>query len=212
MSTTGRPPSSLCSCCISSCRKGGGTFRAPASPSTTSPTRAFFRPRNTRSPICRRIISTSTASSSTASINCLKAGIVFSRHHHHRQPSLRARNHHARNGLRAGRPVAQAPKFFVRHPQWRGLRGMEHDANPFLPHPYSARNLSGKNQNKLELQKELGLPPGPRHAALQQHHPPRRPKRRGHPIGRSRGNVERGHAIRPARQRLASSTNAPTAN
>lgn len=30
--------------------------------------------------------------------------------------------------------------------------------NPFLKHPYSAEDLSGKTANKLELQKELGLP------------------------------------------------------
>lgn len=30
--------------------------------------------------------------------------------------------------------------------------------NPFLAHPYSAAHLSGKARNKLELQKELGLP------------------------------------------------------
>ena len=30
--------------------------------------------------------------------------------------------------------------------------------NPYLPHPYSADHLTGKTANKLELQKELGLP------------------------------------------------------
>ena len=31
--------------------------------------------------------------------------------------------------------------------------------DPFLPHPYSLRDLSGKLAGKLELQKEFGLPP-----------------------------------------------------
>ena len=31
--------------------------------------------------------------------------------------------------------------------------------NPFLKHSYSASDLAGKTANKLELQKELGLPP-----------------------------------------------------
>src|SRR5581483_7081990 len=30
--------------------------------------------------------------------------------------------------------------------------------NPMLPHPYSARNLAGKELDKVALQKELGLP------------------------------------------------------
>jgi starch synthase len=33
--------------------------------------------------------------------------------------------------------------------------------NAFLAHSYSATDLGGKNSNKLELQKELGLPPKP---------------------------------------------------
>ena len=33
--------------------------------------------------------------------------------------------------------------------------------NPFLPHPYSLKDLSGKSADKLELQKEFGLPPDP---------------------------------------------------
>jgi starch synthase len=33
--------------------------------------------------------------------------------------------------------------------------------NPFVKHPYSGQDLSGKSANKVELQKELGLPPDP---------------------------------------------------
>jgi starch synthase len=43
------------------------------------------------------------------------------------------------------------------------LNGVDYDEwsttdNSFLPHPYSAENLRGKIDNKLELQRELGLP------------------------------------------------------
>jgi starch synthase len=43
------------------------------------------------------------------------------------------------------------------------LNGVDYDEwnttnNPFLPHPYSAKNLRGKTDDKLELQSELGLP------------------------------------------------------
>jgi len=43
------------------------------------------------------------------------------------------------------------------------LNGVDYDEwrtvdNPFLPHAYSAANLSGKTANKLALQAELGLP------------------------------------------------------
>jgi starch synthase len=43
------------------------------------------------------------------------------------------------------------------------LNGVDYDEwnttiNPFIPHPYSVRDLSGKTSDKLELQKELGLP------------------------------------------------------
>jgi starch synthase len=34
--------------------------------------------------------------------------------------------------------------------------------NPFIRYPYSARDLSGKTANKIELQKQLGLPVGER--------------------------------------------------
>ena len=40
----------------------------------------------------------------------------------------------------------------VDHEEWNPL----HD--PFLKHPYSAARLAGKRKNKIELQKELGLP------------------------------------------------------
>jgi starch synthase len=40
----------------------------------------------------------------------------------------------------------------VDHEEWDTL----HD--PFLKHPYSATRLAGKQKNKIELQKELGLP------------------------------------------------------
>jgi starch synthase len=43
------------------------------------------------------------------------------------------------------------------------LNGVDHEewnpaTDPFLPHPYSADDLSGKAATKLELQKEFGLP------------------------------------------------------
>ena len=43
------------------------------------------------------------------------------------------------------------------------LNGVDHDewnpmSDPFLKHPYSAEELHGKAANKLELQKEFGLP------------------------------------------------------
>jgi starch synthase len=40
----------------------------------------------------------------------------------------------------------------VDYDEWRTTR------NPHLPHPYTARTLSGKVRNKLALQSELGLP------------------------------------------------------
>ena len=92
-------------------------------------------------------------------MNCLKAGIAFADLRHDGQPALCARNHHAGIGLRAGRLAAQAAEGPVRNSQRRGLRGMEHDAQSVLSRiRYSAEDLSGKTANKLELQKELGLP------------------------------------------------------
>ncbi|HZQ46101.1 MAG TPA: glycogen/starch synthase, partial [Verrucomicrobiae bacterium] len=46
------------------------------------------------------------------------------------------------------------------------LNGVDYDewnttSNPYLKHPYSARNLAGKTADKVELQAELGLPPSP---------------------------------------------------
>jgi starch synthase len=46
------------------------------------------------------------------------------------------------------------------------LNGVDYQAwnttqNPFLPHPYSLDALSGKAADKIELQKEFGLPPDP---------------------------------------------------
>lgn len=46
------------------------------------------------------------------------------------------------------------------------LNGVDYEAwttthNPFLPHPYSLEDLSGKAADKIELQKEFGLPPDP---------------------------------------------------
>lgn len=41
----------------------------------------------------------------------------------------------------------------VDYAEWNTTR------NPFLKHPYSATRLAGKAKNKLELQKEMGLPP-----------------------------------------------------
>jgi starch synthase len=46
------------------------------------------------------------------------------------------------------------------------LNGVDYEAwnttnNPFLPHPYSVDNLSGKAADKFELQKEFGLPLDP---------------------------------------------------
>lgn len=46
------------------------------------------------------------------------------------------------------------------------LNGVDYDEwrtndNPFLPGPYNASNLSGKNTNKLAVQREMGLPQDP---------------------------------------------------
>jgi starch synthase len=46
------------------------------------------------------------------------------------------------------------------------LNGVDYDewttqGNPYLPFPYSADDLRGKEQDKLALQKEMGLPPNP---------------------------------------------------
>lgn len=46
------------------------------------------------------------------------------------------------------------------------LNGVDYDEwktvdNPFLKHPYSADDLAGKEKNKVELQRELGLPENP---------------------------------------------------
>ena len=40
----------------------------------------------------------------------------------------------------------------VDYEEWNTTR------NPYLPHPYSLQNLSGKTKDKLALQAELGLP------------------------------------------------------
>ena len=43
----------------------------------------------------------------------------------------------------------------VDYEEWNTIR------NPYIHHPYSAEDLSGKTANKLDLQKELGLPVDP---------------------------------------------------
>ncbi|MGD0812358.1 MAG: glycogen synthase GlgA [Verrucomicrobiota bacterium] len=46
------------------------------------------------------------------------------------------------------------------------LNGVDYDewktkGNPYLEHPYSAANLRGKQAGKIDLQREMGLPPAP---------------------------------------------------
>jgi starch synthase len=43
----------------------------------------------------------------------------------------------------------------VDYTEWRS------EGNPFLPHSFSAHDLSGKEAAKLDLQREIGLPPAP---------------------------------------------------
>jgi starch synthase len=94
-------------------------------------------------------------------VNCLKAGIAFA------DVITAVSPRYAReimteqfgcglDGLLRGR---QDAVFGI-------LNGVDYDEwNPakdaFIPHPYSLEDLAGKQANKLELQKELGLTPDP---------------------------------------------------
>ena len=94
-------------------------------------------------------------------MNCLKAGIVYS------DAITTVSPRYAREITTPELGCMLDDQLRKRQNSLFGiLNGVDYEewnttANPFLPHQYSARNLSGKTDNKLELQKELGLPPEP---------------------------------------------------
>lgn len=94
-------------------------------------------------------------------MNCLKAGIVFS------DVITTVSPRYAREitteeygcGLERLLQKRQADLVGI-------LNGVDYDEwnttnNPYIHHPYSAENLTGKTANKLDLQKEFGLPADP---------------------------------------------------
>src|ERR1700690_322121 len=91
-------------------------------------------------------------------LNCLKAGIAFA------DVMTTVSPRYAREitteefgcGLDGFLRQRQARLFGI-------LNGVDYEEwntthNPFLKHPYSATHLAGKQKNKIELQKKLGLP------------------------------------------------------
>ncbi len=94
-------------------------------------------------------------------VNCLKAGIAFADVITAVSPSY-AREIITEefgcglDGLLRGRQDALFGILNgVDYQEWNTAN------DPFLPHPYSVNDLGGKAADKLELQKEFGLPPDP---------------------------------------------------
>ncbi len=92
-------------------------------------------------------------------LNCLKAGVAFA------DVITTVSPRYAREitteefgcGLDGFLRQRQARLFGI-------LNGVDYEEwntthNPFLKHPYSAARLAGKQKNKIELEKKLGLPP-----------------------------------------------------
>jgi starch synthase len=91
-------------------------------------------------------------------LNCLKAGIAFA------DVITTVSPRYAREITTPEMGWGLDDLLRKRHGSLFGiLNGVDYEEwnttkNPFLPHPYSVRNLAGKTKCKLELQKELGLP------------------------------------------------------
>ncbi|MBI3415075.1 MAG: glycogen synthase GlgA [Verrucomicrobia bacterium] len=91
-------------------------------------------------------------------LNCLKAGIVYAdalttvSPRYAREITTELFGCGLDGMLRARQSALTGILNGVDDEEWRTT------GNPFLPHAYSVRNLRGKAADKLELQKELGLP------------------------------------------------------
>ncbi len=94
-------------------------------------------------------------------VNCLKAGIAFAdvitavSPRYAREITTEEFGCGLDGVLRGRQDVLFGILNGVDYDEWNTTR------NPFLPHPFSAEDLAGKAADKLELQKELGLPPDP---------------------------------------------------
>jgi len=94
-------------------------------------------------------------------VNCLKAGIAFADVIATVSPSYAREITTAEFGcgleglLRQRQTALVGILNGVDYEEWNTVR------NPHIPHPYCADDLAGKTADKLELQKEFGLPPDP---------------------------------------------------
>ncbi len=91
-------------------------------------------------------------------LNCLKAGIVYSDFMTTVSPTYAGEITTPELGCGLDGVLRQ-----FRHRLAGILNGVDYDEwntdhNPFLPHKFSGNDLSGKTLNKLELQKQFGLP------------------------------------------------------
>ncbi len=95
------------------------------------------------------------------SLNCLKAGIVYA------DAITTVSPRYAREIMTPEQGSGLDDILRRRQGALTGiLNGVDYEEwntteNPFIKHPYSARNLAGKIADKLDLQAELGLPPDP---------------------------------------------------
>lgn len=91
-------------------------------------------------------------------LNCLKAGIAYAdvittvSPRYAREITLPEFGCGLDDLLRKRHKVLHGILNGVDYEEWRTMK------NPFLKHPYSVRSLAGKTENKLDLQKEIGLP------------------------------------------------------
>src|SRR5579863_6386088 len=92
------------------------------------------------------------------SLNCLKAGIVYAdvittvSPRYAREITTPEQGDGLDDILRRRQNALYGILNGVDYEEWNTT------SNPFIKHPYSARNLSGKAEDKLALQAELGLP------------------------------------------------------
>jgi starch synthase len=93
------------------------------------------------------------------SLNCLKAGIVYSdaittvSPRYAREIMTQEQGSGLDDILRRRQGALTGILNGVDYEEWNTT------TNPFIKYPYSARNLAGKKADKLDLQTELGLPP-----------------------------------------------------
>ena len=91
-------------------------------------------------------------------LNCLKAGIAYAdvlttvSPRYAREITLPEFGCGLDDLLRKRRRVLHGILNGVDYEEWNTTK------NPFLKHPYSLRSMAGKTENKLDLQRELGLP------------------------------------------------------